>query len=166
MSASPQMLAYEAYGSRNDLYETHLKSAAIQAFLPKIAGLSISDLDLTHFNVESGYLDKPGDRSEVAIFWVTRIVAKDGKRDVILQRLAKLAEYVKKHEDETWTFQVLRSLDNETDIRIFERYKTRKALEAHMSSKEVVDTFVSSKDITASIEGRGYTPNGAGWLHK
>lgn len=166
MSASPQMLAYECYGKREDLYETHLNTKHIQAFLPKIADTMTTGLDLTHYDIAAGYIDKPGDMRECAIFYVTKIVAKPGKRNDILQKLETLAEHVEKSEDGAWTFQVLRSLDNETEIKIFERYATRKALEAHMSSKEVLDAFISSKDIIASVEGRGYTPNGAGWLHK
>lgn len=166
MSASPQMLAYEAYGKRSDLYETHLNAPYIQDFLPKIAETMTTGLDLTHYDIAAGYIDKPGDMRECAIFYVTKIVARVGKRNEILEKLKYLAEIVEKNEEETWTFQVLRSLDNEEEIKIFERYATRKALEDHMSSKVVLDAFISSKDIIASLEGRGYTPNGAGWLHK
>ncbi|TKA81100.1 hypothetical protein B0A49_00395 [Cryomyces minteri] len=166
MSNSTQMIAFEAYNVREDLYETHFHSKAMDKFLATIPTLMTTGLDLTHYENTSGFLDKPGDRKECGIIYDTRITAKEGKRDEVLGSLAKLAQWAEKNEDDTYTFLVLKSLDNDTQVRVFERYATRKALEAHQSAKEVLDFFMGSKDIIASVEGRGYTPNGAGWLHR
>jgi quinol monooxygenase YgiN len=123
-------------------------------------------LDLTHYEIAAGFIDKPGDMRECAIFYVTKIVTKEGKRDAILKKLENLAAHVENEEEETWTFQVLKSLDNETEVKIFERYATEEALMKHMSNEKVLQAFMTSKEIIASMEGRGYTPNGVGWLHK
>jgi len=166
MSSSPQMIAYEAYSVRDDLYKTHFSSAPMGVFLRKIASTMITGLDLTHFEDVSGYEDKPGDKRECGIFYVTQIWTQPGKRDEVLKKLADLAKWVEKNEEGAYTFLVLKSLDDENYIRIWERYATRKDLEAHLSAKEVLDFFISSKDIIKSVEGRGYIPNGAGWLHR
>jgi len=160
------MIAYEAYTVRDDLYKTHFSSEPMSRFLPKIFATMTTGLDLTHFENVSGYEDKTPNMQECAIFYITRISAKPGKRFEILKKLAALAEWVEKNEDEAYTYLVLKSLDNEDDIRIWERYGTRKGLEAHQSSPEVLRFLVSSKEIIGSMEGRGYIPNGAGWLHR
>jgi quinol monooxygenase YgiN len=166
MPSSPQMIAYEAYRVRDDLYQTHFSSKPMAAFLPKISATMTTGLDLTHFEDTAGFEDKTPDMKECGIFYVTRITAKPGKRPEVLEKLAKLAKWVEENEDETYTFLVLKSLDNDDDLRIWERYAARKALEAHMSRKEVLDFFISSKELIGSMEGRGYIPNGAGWLHR
>jgi quinol monooxygenase YgiN len=166
MSSSPQMIAYEAYNVREDLYETHFHSKAMDVFLSKIPATMTTGLDLTHFEDTAGFEDKTPNMKECGIFYVTRIIAKSGKRADVLERLQKLAQWVAKNEDDTYTYLVLKSLDNDVDIRIFERYATRKALEAHMKRAEVLDFHMSSKYLIASMEGRGYIPNGAGWLHR
>jgi quinol monooxygenase YgiN len=166
MSNSPQMIAYEAYRVRDDLYKTHLESKPMGEFLPKIFATMTTGLDLTHFEDIAGYEDKTSNMKECGIFYITRITAKPGKRGRLLEKLATLAKWVEENEDDTYTFLILKSLDNDDQIRIWERYATRKALEAHMSGKEVLDFFISSKEAIGSVEGRGYIPNGAGWLHR
>jgi quinol monooxygenase YgiN len=165
MSASPQMIAYEAYNVRSDLYETHFHSPAMDVFLSKIPPLMTTGLDLTHFEDTAGFVDKTKDMRECEIFYVTQIWCKEGKREEVLKRLGKLAKWVEGNEGDTYTFSVLKSLDRDDYVRVFERYATRKALEEHMARKEVLEFFMGSKDLIKSMEGRGYTPNGAGWLH-
>lgn len=166
MSNSPSMIAYEAYTVRDDLYKTHFSSEPMSKFLPKIFSTMTTGLDLTHFEDVSGYEDKTSNMKECEIFYITRISAKSGKRDEILEKLSALADWVNKNEDEAYTYLVLKSLDNDDDVRIWERYGTKKALEAHQSSPEVLRFLISSKEIIGSMEGRGYIPNGAGWLHR
>lgn len=166
MSSSPQMIAYEAYGKREDLYETHFHSKPMDVFLSKIPSTMTTGLDLTHFEDVAGFVDKPGDMRECAIFYVTKITAKSGKRAQVLERLTKLAKWIEENEAGTYTFLVLKSLDTEDNVRIFERYATRRDLEEHMGRREVLDFHMASKEIIASMEGRGYRPNGAGWLHR
>ena len=160
------MIAYEAYRVRDDLYKTHFSSKEMQEFLPKIFATMTTGLDLTHFEDVAGYEDKTPDMKECGIFYITRITTRPGKRAEVLEKLTKLAKWVEENEEDTYTFLVLKSLDNNDHIRIWERYATRKALEAHIARKEVLDFFISSKEIIVSVEGRGYIPNGAGWLHR
>lgn len=166
MSNSPSMIAYEAYTARDDLYKTHFSSEPMSRFLPKIFATMTTGLDLTHFEDVSGYQDKTSNMKECDIFYITRISAKPGKRVELLEKLAELAKWVEKNEVDAYTFLVLKSLDNDDDIRVWERYGTKRALEEHQASPEVVRFLISSKEIIGSMEGRGYIPNGAGWLHR
>lgn len=165
MSASTQMLAFEAYNVRADLYETHFHSQPMDVFLKKIPPTMTTGLDITHFEDVAGYLDK-ADMKECGIFYDTRIKAADGKREEVLARLGKLAKWVEENEKETFTYLVLKSLDDEDGVHVFERYASRKALEAHQSGKEYIELLMGSKEIIKSMEGRGYIPNGHGWLHR
>ena len=165
MSASPQLLAFEQHRARSDLYDVHLHSKAMDTFLEKIPPTMNTGLDLTHYEDTAGFLDK-ADMKECGIFYDTRITAVEGKRDEVLQGLQCLAETVKREEKDTYTFLVLRSLDNEHGVRIFERYATKGALEEHWRGKALLDFWSSSKSIIKSMEGRGYIPNGWGWLHR
>lgn len=165
MSATTQMLAFEAYNVRADLYETHFHSRPMDVFLQKIPSTMTTGLDLTHYEDVAGYLDK-ADMKECGIFYDTRIKAAEGKRDEVLARLGKFAKWVEENEEGTFTYLVLKSLDGKDGVRVFERYANRKALEAHQSSKEYLELLMGSKDIIKSMEGRGYIPNGHGWLHR
>jgi len=165
MSSSTQMLAFEAYNVRADLYETHFHSQPMDVFLKKIPATMTTGLDLTHYEDVAGYLDK-ADMKECGIFHDTRITAAAGERDEVVARLKKLAKWVEENEKDTFTYLVLKSLDNDDQVRVFERYASKKALEAHQSGKELLNLLVDSKEIIKSMEGRGYIPNGHGWLHR
>jgi quinol monooxygenase YgiN len=160
------MIAFEAYNVREDLYTTHFSSKPMGVFLPKIAKTMTTGLDLTHFEDVGGFLDKPGDKKECGIFTVTKFLAKKGKREELIKKLVELARHVEESEKDTYTSLVLKSLDNETDIRTFERYASRKALEEHTASKEVINCLMGSKDEISSMESRSFIPNGRGWLHR
>lgn len=159
------MLAFEAYNVRADLYDTHLHSPPMDIFLAKIAPTMTTGLDLTHYEDVAGYLDK-AEMKECGVFWDTRITVVEGKREEVLARLGKWAQWVQENEEGTFTYLVLKSLDTEDGVRIFERYASRKALEAHQSSKAYVELLMGTKELVKSMEGRGYIPNGHGWLHR
>ncbi|KAF2842009.1 hypothetical protein M501DRAFT_1028790 [Patellaria atrata CBS 101060] len=165
-SRSTCMLAFEMYGKRDDLYVTHFNSSAMGTFLKKMPHTLMTGLDLMHYEDVGGYLDKYNDMRECEIFYDTRLKIKPEKCEEVLAKLVKLADWTKENEKDTYTFLVLKSLDNDHDVRIFERYATRTALEAHQQAKKVIDCFQSSKDLILSMEGRGYIPNGDGWLHR
>jgi quinol monooxygenase YgiN len=165
-SASPFLLAFEGYTQRSDLYDIHLHSDAMAKFLPKIGETMITGLDLSHFEDVCGFLDKADD-AKAGVIYVSRIKAHAGKRDELLGKLKKLADAVDKNEKDCYSYLVLKSLDNEEDIRIMERYGSKKGLEDHLKSKEFLDTFKSSKDIVAGLEGRRFVEcEERGWLHR
>ncbi|KAI9878050.1 MAG: hypothetical protein M1830_002065 [Pleopsidium flavum] len=164
-SRSTQMLAFEAYNERSDLYSVHFHSPAMDTFLSKIPATMTTGLDLTHYEDVGGYLDK-AEMKECGIIYDTRITSAQGKRDEVLASLTGLAKWVEGNEEGTYTYLVLKSLDGEDGIRVFERYASKGALEAHQSGKELLELLMTSKENIKSMEGRGYVPNGHGWLHR
>lgn len=167
ISASNQMLAFEVYGKREDLYETHFHSEAMGKFLKEIPPTMTTGLDLTHYEDVSGsFLDKPGDSREAAVIYDSRIKCHPGKRETVLQRLSDLARKVESDLDDTWTFMVLKSLDNDHEVRVFQRYGTWKALEELENYEPRLKAFFDSKEDIASLEGRAFVPNKKGWLHR
>lgn len=166
MSSTTQMLAFEAYRVRSDLYDIHFNSQPMSVFLKKIWPTMTTGLDLTHYEDVGGYLDKPADKRECGIFYDTRITAAQGKREEVIKGLRGVAEWVEKNEEGTYTYLVLRSLDGEDGVRVFERYKSKEALEKHWKGQKLLDFLMGSKELIRSMEGRGYIPNGHGWLHR
>jgi len=73
---------------------------------------------------------------------------------------------VEREEKGTYTYLVLRSLDTEDGVRVFERYASKEAMEEHWKGKVLLEFFMGSKEIIKSMEGRSYVPNGYGWLHR
>jgi quinol monooxygenase YgiN len=84
----------------------------------------------------------------------------------VLAKLGTVAKEVEASEPNTYTFLVLRSLDTEDGVRVFERYASRAAMEQHWKGKALLDFFMGSKEQIKSMEGRSYVPNGYGWLHR
>ncbi|KAI1611654.1 hypothetical protein EDD36DRAFT_489806 [Exophiala viscosa] len=167
MSASNQMLAFEMYGKREDLYKTHFHSEAMGNFLKKIPPTMTTGLDLTHYeDVDGSFLDKPGDSREAAVIYDSRIKCHPGRREVVVQRLSALARSIELHLEDTWTFMVLKSLDNDHEVRVFQRSGTWEGAEELESYEPRLKTILDSKDEIASLEGRAFVPNKKGWLHR
>ncbi|EON63160.1 hypothetical protein W97_02387 [Coniosporium apollinis CBS 100218] len=180
LSATTSMLAFEVYGKREDLYETHFHSAAMKEFLQKIPATMTTGLDLRHYRCVGGFLDgagsemgegKEGGMGECGIMCDTRIVCKDGAaREGVsgkLRRLAGEVERLAEAEDSgVFTFMVFDSLDDETGVRMFARFRCRDDMERHLRRKEVLDFWLGSKEQVATMESRGYLPNEKGWLHR
>ncbi|KAJ9643357.1 hypothetical protein H2199_004036 [Coniosporium tulheliwenetii] len=143
-SATTSMLAFEVYGRREDLYETHFSSPAMKEFLQKIPDTMTTGLDLSHYRWR-------GERGG------------EGKLEKLAGEVGKVAE-----TDDTGvlTFMTFESLDGETGVRMFARFRSREDMERHLRSKEVLDFWLGSKEEIASMESRGYLPNGKGWLHR
>ncbi|KAK5400853.1 hypothetical protein LTR06_011164 [Exophiala xenobiotica] len=167
MSVSNQMPPFEVYGKREDLYETHFSSKAMGSFLKKIPPTMTTGLDLTHYeDVDGSFLDKPGDGREAAVIYDSRIKCHPRKREAVVQRLSALS---RKFESD-WTirghFMVLKSLDTDHEVRLFQRYGTWKPLEEQETYGPRLNAFFDSKEEIASLEGRAFVPNKEGWLHR
>ncbi|KAF2816331.1 uncharacterized protein BDZ99DRAFT_484974 [Mytilinidion resinicola] len=155
------MFAFEVYGAREDLYETHLNSPSMQMFLSLIPAASTTGLDLSHYAARSGFLDLFGDSRECGIMQDTRIVCTSSSaRSSVLAALTTLAEIVEKTE---------KAAGAEAGVytaRIFARFKGREEMEAFLRKKEVIGFWMAEKEGMKSMECRGYLPNGKGWLHR
>ncbi|KAK3068653.1 hypothetical protein LTS18_000581, partial [Coniosporium uncinatum] len=159
--ATTLMFAFEIYGKREDIYETHFHSPAMKQFLTKIPPTMTTGLDLAHYESLGGFLDRPGDRTECGIMQDVSITCNspDAWR-TIAEKLKKLAEATEAAGDETvYTFMVFKSLDDETGLRIFGRYKDRDALKKHESKKEVIGFWMDTKDEIATMRQRCYVHN-------
>ena len=161
------MLAFEIYGKREHLYEIHFHSSVMGEFLKKIPPTMTTGLDLTHYeDVAGSFLDKPGDRRECAVMYDSRIKCNAGKRDAVLQKLSTLAVQIEADLNDCWTFMVLKSLDNEHEVRIFQRYGTWKGLDIQENFEPRLSALFECKNEIASMEGRAFVPNRKGWLHR
>ena len=170
-SKTTSMFAFEVYGCREDLYETHLGSPAMQKFLTIIPDHATTDLDLNHYSAVGGFLDRDGDKKECAIMQDTRIGCKSAEaREEVVKRLqalcSKMQDSVKSSADGVLTFMAFSCLDNETGARMYSRFESREAMETFLRRKDVLDFWMESKGDIASMEARGYLPNGKGWLHR
>jgi len=170
-SATTMMLAFEVYGKREDLYETHFKSLAMGEFLKKIPSTMTTGLDLMHYSCIGGYIDQPGDMKNCVIMRDTRISCISTKaRVVVLSKLAQLAQQIENAEAKegrgVYTWMAFSSLDNDTSVRIFARFGSREAMERHVRRKDVAKFWSESKEDIKQMEWRCYLPNGKGWLHR
>ncbi|KAF4983583.1 hypothetical protein FZEAL_1033 [Fusarium zealandicum] len=171
-SRTDNMLAFEAYRSRSDLYDVHLKSDVMTtAFLPSAGPAMTTGLDLTHFAAVGGFLDLSGEKTECGLMHDVQIQCVDGAaRERVLDVLRALCEEVEERQQDgrghVLTFLGLRSLDNETGARIFARYKSREVWEAWLRGELIQGFWGSVKPCVASMEAKAYAPNGKGWLWK
>ncbi|KAF2095510.1 hypothetical protein NA57DRAFT_44223, partial [Rhizodiscina lignyota] len=168
-SATTSMLAFEVYGSRDDLYKTHLNSPSMGAFLKKIPAASATGLDLNHYSLVAGYLDKPGDKTECGIMLDVKLTAGSAAaRKSLNPKLKKLASDVDKADPDggVYTFMTFESIDNDVDGRIYARFRDRDAMEKFLRRKEWTDFWMSTKDEVAKMESRAYLHNGKGWLYR
>lgn len=167
------MLAFEAYGSRSDLYDVHLKSTAMGNFLSAAVPEMSTGLDLVHYKAVAGFLDRSGRKTECGIIHDVQIQCHDkGSRVKVLEELSKLCAQIEEKQGgkgadgEVLSFVGMESLDNETGVRIFARYQSRDAWEAWQRNPIVKGFFEAVKPQVASMQSRPYVPNGKGWLWK
>ncbi|KAM0329514.1 hypothetical protein ACHAQA_004823 [Verticillium albo-atrum] len=172
-SRTDYMFAFEMYGARDDLYETHLKSGPMaQAFLPAALPVMTTGLDLVHFAVAGGFLDFSGKREECGIMQDIQIRCSDeGARRELLGALKMVCRSVeasqkKDSRGEVLTFLALESLDNVVGARIYARYKDRATMEAWQRGELIKGFWEAVKDGVADMTSRAYVPNGKGWLWK
>jgi quinol monooxygenase YgiN len=123
--------------------------------------------DLTHYTEVLGFLDKSKSAAECAVIYDTKIICSSAlARDTLLSRLEPIAEHAESEEKGTYTFWVLKSLDEEDQLRIFERYESWDALQLHQKAPALAKLWLDSKDEVKSMEGRAYAPNLKGWLNR
>lgn len=122
--------------------------------------------DLTHYEEAFGFLDKTKKAVECEVMYDTKILcSSEGAREIVLSKLATIAEYAAEAESGTYSYWVLKSLDHDDQVRIFERYESWDALESHQKAPGLVSFWLESKEDIKSMEGRAYAPNLKGWLH-
>ncbi|KAF7556789.1 hypothetical protein G7Z17_g1148 [Cylindrodendrum hubeiense] len=171
-SRTDNMLAFEGYRTREDLYDVHLKSEVMTTtFLPNAGPTMTTGLDLTHFAAVGGFLDLSGQKTECGLMHDIQIRCVDGAaRGELLGALRLLCSMVEERQrggkGEVLTFLGLKSLDNDTGARIFARYKSREVWESWLRGDLLQAFWESVKPCVASMEAKGYAPNGKGWLWK
>ncbi|KAF7553818.1 hypothetical protein G7046_g6988 [Stylonectria norvegica] len=172
-SRTDNMLAFEAYRAREDLYDVHLKSEVMTTtFLPNAGPAMTTGLDLTHFSAVGGFLDASGSKKECGLMHDIQIhCVKDGDaRAKLLDALKLLGEKVEERQKdgkgEVLTFLGLKSLDTEDGARIFVRYKSREVWEEWARGSLLKGFWESVKPYVAAMEQKAYAPNGKGWLWK
>jgi quinol monooxygenase YgiN len=136
-------------------------------FLKASPASMATSFDLTNYEEVSGSLDKSGCKKECAVIHDTRILCSSSSaRDAILSMLAAIADQAEKEEEGTYSFWVLKSLDHDDQVRIFERYASWDALTAYQNSQALVRLWLDSKEDIKSLEGRPYVSNQKGWLNR
>jgi quinol monooxygenase YgiN len=143
----------------------------MENFLATIPDHATTDLDLNHYRAIGGFLDRDGNKKECEIMQDVRIGCKSSSdRDAVLKRLEALCQKVKDSEKSkpsgVLTYMGFSSLDNDTAARIYSRFESRDAMEKFLRREDVLNFWKESKNEIASMEARGYLPNGKGWLHR
>jgi len=109
-------------------------------FLSKIPETMTTGLDLSHYEDVGGFLDRYGDKQECEAMVDLRITCNPAMRVKVLEKLTLLAKDIAQSSLKgTLTFFVLKSLDCDRGIRVFQRFGTWKALTEQTSSKSVLD---------------------------
>jgi len=167
-SATTHMFAFEIYADREALYTTHFSSPTMATFLSKIPETMTTGLDLSHYEDVGGFLDRYNDKRECEVMVDVRITCNDSEtRAKVLGKLSSLAEDIAHSSMRgTLTFLVLKSLDKDQGVRVFQRFESWKALTEQTGSKAVLDFWLGSKEEVMSMESQCYVPNGKGWLHR
>lgn len=149
-----------------DLYETHLKSPAMQTFLQRIPAASTTGLDLNHYCAIAGFLDSSGSQVEAEIMQDIRIscISPEARKSLLFA-LEGLVNAVTS-DGNTLTYMAFTCLDDEVGARIYGRWKTRGDLENFIRRNDVNEFWMQNKDSFRAMEQRLYVPNGKGWLHR
>ena len=122
-SATTHMFAIEVYANRDSLYTTHFSSPAMKEFLTKIPPTMTTGLDLSNYEDAGGFLDKFTDKRECEIMTDVRITSKPETRDNLLAKLLRLSKVLRASGPQgVLTFLVLKALDDDQGIRIFQRF--------------------------------------------
>ncbi|KAF2793438.1 hypothetical protein K505DRAFT_244409 [Melanomma pulvis-pyrius CBS 109.77] len=178
-SKTTSMFAFEVYGSRDDLYgpKGHLSSPAMSQFLTLIPQASTTGLDLSHYRLVAGFLDLPTKSAAIptpaSIILDIRVTSTTASaRPDILTSLTSLTNTIEQEERSsttasgTATYMAFASLDDETGVRIFGRWKTRDDMERFLRREDVLEFWMENKVNVKAMEQRAYLPNGKGWLHR
>jgi len=165
-SSTTSMFAFEVYGTREDLYDTHLTSPAMQTFLEKIPSASTTGLDLNHYRCVAGFLDASGRNEEAGVMQDVRISCTSPEAMAALLPGLKMLVGGVDGSGGTLTYMAFRGLDDEVSARIYGRWKTREDMEAFIRRADVNGFWMQNKEHVRAMEQRLYVPNGKGWLHR
>jgi len=140
-------------------------------FLSIIPSHTTTDLDLNHYEAVSGFLDRDGDKKECAVILDVRISCKSGSARASVVTYAKSlapneASSGQWRSSGVLTLMTFSSLDNDSGARIYGRFESREAMEAFVRTEGWLTFWREVRDKVASMESRGYVPNGKGWLHR
>ncbi|KAH7406050.1 hypothetical protein DE146DRAFT_779536 [Phaeosphaeria sp. MPI-PUGE-AT-0046c] len=164
--STTSMFAFEVYGTREDLYETHLASPAMQKFLTLIPAASTTGLDLNHYRAVAGFLDASHEREEAGVMQDVKITCISGAaREELLVGLKRLVEGVN-GDGGTLSYMGFACLDDDAGARIFGRWKSREDLERFIRKDEMNAFWVANKEQIRGMDQRLFIPNGKGWLHR
>jgi quinol monooxygenase YgiN len=158
-------MAFEGYRERADLFENHLVSQSMSLFQKKVAQIMVGVPEVSQYEDAGGFLGNV-DLKKCGVFCDTRITAASGERGELMKGLENVAKWVKKYEKDTYTYLIMRSLDDEDGIGIFECYANKKAALTHQNGHFLVNFLTASKDMIKDMEVREYAPNGHGWLYR
>ncbi|KAF2030287.1 hypothetical protein EK21DRAFT_65875 [Setomelanomma holmii] len=165
-SKTTSMFAFEVYGTREDLYTTHLTSHAMQAFLTLIPLASTTGLDLNHYRHISGFLDSSHSHTTAEIMQDIRVICiSPASQSLLLNSLKTLVDSIEP-STETLTYMAFASLDDDVGVRIYGRWKTREDMERFIRRADVNAFWMGNKEHVRAMEQRLYVPNGKGWLHR
>lgn len=160
------MFAFEVYGTREDLYNTHLTSASMQTFLTKIPPASTTGLDLNHYRLIAGFLDSSHTQAQAGIMQDIRITCISPlAQATLLASLKTLVDGVDSSGG-TLTYMAFASLDDDVGARLYGRWKTREDMESFIRREDVNTFWMENKDHVRAMVQRLYLPNGKGWLHR
>lgn len=160
------MFAFEVYGTRDDLYTTHLASPAMQKFLTLIPAASTTGLDLNHYRAVAGFLDSSHTQEEAGIMQDVKITCvSDVAREELLVGLKRFVNGVG-GEGGTLTYMGFACLDDDVGARIYGRWRTREDLERFIRRDDVNAFWMTNKEHIRGMDQRLYVPNGKGWLHR
>lgn len=140
-------------------------------FLSIIPAHTTTDLDLNHYSLLSGFLDRDGDKKECGIMLDQKIMCKSAiarqSVDSALKSLAaKVSETEKASPSGILTFMAFDCLDDEVGARLYSRFESREAMEAFIRRQDVNAFWQGVKAEVRGMEQRAYLPNGKGWLHR
>jgi quinol monooxygenase YgiN len=139
-------------------------------FLASTPPTMATGFDLTHYTEDSGFLAKipsPLNGDTCGVIHDTKIAcASPAAAAIVRERLRGIAEHAERNEEGTYTFLVLKSLDSEDHVRIFERYRDWEALAKHQGNPAWAKLLLESKEEIKSLERRAYAPNRKGWLQR
>ncbi|KAJ0341911.1 hypothetical protein COL154_005978 [Colletotrichum chrysophilum] len=166
-SRTPYLFAFEIYSSREDLYDVHLKSETMTtSFLPAALPVMATGLDLVHYDVAGGFLDRSDRKAECGIMEDTQIRCTDSAARAEVLGALKMLCRAAKDDDDVFTFLALRGQDDEISARIFARFRDRDSMERWARTEVVKGFWEIVKNNVKDMGSRAYVPNGKGWLWK
>lgn len=143
-------------------------------FLQQIPAASTTGLDLNHYRLVAGFLDRLGTQASVEVMQDIRITCvSPSARESLLSSLSSLVASVERAgstdsggESGVLTYMAFVSVDDETGVRIFGRWATRAGMEGFIRGEGVVGFWMANKENVRAMEQRLYVPNRKGWLHR